>query len=486
MIQAAGAGSSSSNSYNHSVSRSTELLSCARTALKIAKSRQAKASEAQGQGATVGDKDQWCTNLNPADLELYNPQNYHDVYTEQEIAQDGLTLLQTMESQLAILEQLVRRRGHTNDPTEEIGITVQRLEHDAKELAAVIATLVPTSTAAITMQRRKHCEAVQQWFQQAAQQRAAKLKQILAVRGAVLQEQAQRRQRFQTTAAINSASSQQQRNYAAASALFSLPPPPPAKPKESEVNSAFTATASGISSVSSTPHHQPQQYQSALTSADTSVSSAPSPTATTKANGAPTAIATAATFSNYGAGQHAHRAPSVTASAAAYGAVSISAAGYGGTAGYGGSRANASFYAGQAHSATSGMRQRKVGGIGGSGTSATNDLFDSNNHNQQQQQLLQRQQERQTAQRRHEALQAEKSLVSLGNMYGKMATLIHQQSDVLENIEDDVEAAAGDVRAGHAEISTLYALKKGNRALILKVFGLLIFFIVFMRFYVRK
>jgi t-SNARE complex subunit (syntaxin) len=54
---------------------------------------------------------------------------------------------------------------------------------------------------------------------------------------------------------------------------------------------------------------------------------------------------------------------------------------------------------------------------------------------------------------------------------------------VIDNIEDDVEAAHGDVKAGQEEITTLYSIKKGNRALILKVFGLIIFLIIFLRFY---
>jgi SNARE domain len=61
--------------------------------------------------------------------------------------------------------------------------------------------------------------------------------------------------------------------------------------------------------------------------------------------------------------------------------------------------------------------------------------------------------------------------------------LIAQQAEVIDNIEDDVEAAHGDVKAGQEEITILYSIKKGNRALILKVFGLIIFLIVFLRFY---
>ena len=438
--------------YNPSVSRSAELVSCARTALKIAQNRHAKGGGGLANNANATD---WLWNANPADLELYNPQDGESSSfqsPEVETAQDGLTLLRSMESNLSHLQELVRRRGHSNDPTEEIGRTVQRLEQDAKELAAVIATLAPTRSSSgsgsgsMGMQRRRHWEAVQQWFQHAAQQRATRLKQILAVRGMVLQEQAERRRRFQTTTSGNQ--NQQQ--------LFSLPPPLPPVMKQKLTGSQQPTY----------PLAQP-------------------PTPTTTALATSTNNTAYASYPNTTsvAGQAANQTPSAAPLASTrynYGSRTSASVGYGGTANR---SANASLYAGPSHSATTGMRQRRAGG--------NNDNTSSNNnseyHYQQQQQLLQeRLQERQTARRRQEAQQAEKSLAELGTVFGKMATLIHQQSDVLETIEDDVEAAAFDVRAGHTEITTLYSLKKGNRALILKVFGLLIFFIVFMRLYVRK
>ena len=64
-----------------------------------------------------------------------------------------------------------------------------------------------------------------------------------------------------------------------------------------------------------------------------------------------------------------------------------------------------------------------------------------------------------------------------------MSTLISQQGEVVNKVEDDVEAALGNVGAGEQEIQTLYTIKRGNRGLILKVFGILIFLIIFMRFY---
>ena len=50
-------------------------------------------------------------------------------------------------------------------------------------------------------------------------------------------------------------------------------------------------------------------------------------------------------------------------------------------------------------------------------------------------------------------------------------------------IEDDVEAAGLDIDAGHNELVKVYGMTKGNRGLILKVFGILIFLIIFMKLY---
>lgn len=64
-----------------------------------------------------------------------------------------------------------------------------------------------------------------------------------------------------------------------------------------------------------------------------------------------------------------------------------------------------------------------------------------------------------------------------------LKTLLSAQSEQIDKIEDDIHAAAGDVEAGQNVIAEVYSLKKGNRPLILRVFGVLIFVIIFMRFY---
>ena len=93
--------------------------------------------------------------------------------------------------------------------------------------------------------------------------------------------------------------------------------------------------------------------------------------------------------------------------------------------------------------------------------------------------------QRQTQNRLQEAQQAERTLAELGTMFTKMTSLISQQGEVLEKVEDDVEAGLQEIIGGENEIQNLYAIRKGNRGLIIKLFSLLIFFIIFMRFYAR-
>jgi hypothetical protein len=498
-------------SYSHAVCRSAELLSCAKTAVKIAQSRHAKQEQVQQQqqenGATgsASEQQQWFSHLNPADLELHNPALWQR-HPSSEVLEDGLTLLRTMESELKHLEGLVRRRGHTNDPTQEISAAVLALEQDAAELTGIVQTMVPVEHRGggnHNSQRQRHWKAVQQWFQSIAQRHAAKLKEILAVRGTVLAEQARRRQRFQTTTTTNGNTNKATTTAqsAAVNALFARPPPkpkavvlPPSPP------GVFTFPAAPHSAVETPEEQTPMQQQlpSSHPAAAAAAQGPPlaplatAPTAVTNGgvHSAPPTAAASNPFAAYN--NHHHRPPPAattvpTVRSGGYSYYSSSGAGGGGyggvqAAGYGGSASNTSYYTGHHHQHAvtdtgTGIRQRR------SDNTSTNTTAGAA---QQHQQLAMRQQERQTASRVNEAKQAEKSLAALGTVFGKMSTLIAQQSETLEKVEDDVEAACLDVAAGHAEITTLYSIKKGNRMLILKVFGLLIFLIVFMRFYAKR
>jgi hypothetical protein len=465
--------------YSAAVSRSAELVSCAQTAVKIAQSRHAKQQQQQQHESMT---EQWFTRINPATLRLYDASKSSSTQQKSSsltLSDDGLTLLRTMAQELNHLEGLVRRRGHSNDPTNEISASIRALEQDAAELTIVIQTLIPAgvSRSRSDSQRHAHYQALQAWFQAAAAQHAARLKQILAVRGTVLAEQATRRQRFvhSSTAANTATANSTATATAAANALFALPPPKPPPPP---AKSSLPSTIPVATSTNSTNDNGIHKYPAAAAR-----------------------IAQAPPLPLPRNGHHGVTSPSVATVAAAATAAPALRAGYGGQTRVSyGTSSSSSLYASSNHGSTtnsyneyyqssdsnlyapsssSGMRQRKTD----PGTTTNN----NNNNGYQQQQLVQQHQEqRQSAQRLKEAVQAEKSLAALGTVFGKMSTLLQTQSETLTKIEDDVEAAQFDVKAGQEQISILYAIKKGNRPLILKVYGLLIFLIVFMRFYVKK
>jgi hypothetical protein len=444
--------------YSPAVSRSAELVSCAQTAVKIAQSRHAKQQQQQQQQqqqngeSTTSNQEQWFSRINPADLRLYDStltlQQSQSQSSALSLCDDGLTLLHTMAQELQHLEGLVRRRGHSNDPTAEISASIRALERDAAELSMVIPTLLPVSQPMKRdSQRYAHYQALQAWFQTAASRQAARLKEILAVRGTVLAQQAQRRQRFvhtNTATNTNTTNNSTTATAAAANALFALPPPKPKLPP---------------------PPKPPVAAKGTL----------PTTTLTTNDNGHPATTSAAAPApalqrAGYG-GQRVSSYPTSSSSLYASGNGSTSYNDY--QASYQASADDSNLYA------SSGMRQRK--------TDPGHTPNTSNNNGYPQQQLVQQYQEqRVSAQRLKEAVQAEKSLAALGTVFGKMSTLLQTQSETLTKIEDDVEAAQLDVHAGQEQISILYAIKKGNRPLILKVYALLIFLILFMRFYVQK
>ena len=397
-----------SNAYSHAVSRSSELLSCAKTALKVAKAQHATDRHGHGRRHAPSIEPPWY-HADPQHLRLA-PETADDSSPTIAVCQDALSFLRAMQSTLTTLQSLVRRRGHTNDPTSDIALATRTMEQDAQELAALVQSLTVTATTeAVSTQHARHLELVAAWLQAVASQQTSGLKQVLQVRGTVLADQAQRRKLLQPSAPRNGAASKVK-----------------TKPGQAAMNSPlFTMTAKtnkGAVKPVNAPTAPPATNGNGTTRTRTS---APPPLTPQNGHG-----------------------------------------GSSGYAGYGG-------YGGASYGAT-GMRQRR--------TAPTNHA----NHDdmmQVQSQIQERQAKRETQTRLEQAKQAESTLAELGTLFGKMTHLISAQGEQLEKLEDDVEAAMGDVTAGQEEIQTLYGIKKGNRGLILKVFGVLIFLILFMKLY---
>ena len=421
--------------YSHAVCRSAELLSCAKTAVKIAQSRKQQNSTHDRPNSS-----DYIGNIYPSGLELYNHNNQqqrtHSPLTE--TVDDGLEILDVIESELLRLNELVRRRGQSNDPTQEISASVAAIEKDAAELTSIVQTM--TSRGSIgqlqNQQRQRHIKVIQEWFQIMIQHYAAQLKDVLSVRATVLAEQARRRGIFQPNVPTT--------NAAAISTLST------AYSSTTNINLSNTNVAQNALFAPLPPRSTPQSMYTHHTP--------------------------------YGESSQELKKSFTRNASTLHGG-----GGYG-SGGYGGINCTLSSGIGSDSTASeTGMRRRKQQ-YSNTMNGGTDVLENSSEINQQKQFAVfeQQQQNRQTAARLKEARQAEQSLAALGTIFGKMSTLIVQQSETLNKIEDDVEAANVDVNAGHSEITTLYSIKKGNRMLIIKVYCLLIFLIVFMRFYAIK
>lgn len=81
--------------------------------------------------------------------------------------------------------------------------------------------------------------------------------------------------------------------------------------------------------------------------------------------------------------------------------------------------------------------------------------------------------EQNARQRLDHALDVEKEIGKLGEVFSRFAGLVAQQAEVVERLDDDVEGARSEVDAGHSELSRAHERITRNRALYLKIFGVL-------------
>ena len=422
--------STSVSSYSAAVNRSSELLSCAQSALKIAQQKQHAQPQqhAQRTGALP---------LLPQELHLaamHNDMSSSLSSSSSLIAwqEECLSWLRSLQTILQHVQGLVRRSGQSNDPTHELTVQTQRFEQAIQHLKQALH--LPQDDNAdrkAAAKRRSQVESHQYWIREwcaaVAQHYGQEWQATLKVRAQVLQRQAKRRQQFVTTTSNSSSST------TTTPSSLSRRPLNNTTSASLQRNPLFAATAA------------PPPSRHSYRPTTTSVGSAP-----TRTTGYPSSSSSSY---YYGGG----------------------ATNTGGASGYGG--------------ISTGMRHRKGGGGGTMSSSMRHMDPDEStvesHHSQANTQVQQQQfQPRASAQRRlHEARQAEQALHSIGTMFGKLSSLVSQQAEVLEKVEDDVEAASVNVQAGHDEITTLHAIKKGNRSLILKVFGMLLFLILFLRLY---
>jgi len=73
----------------------------------------------------------------------------------------------------------------------------------------------------------------------------------------------------------------------------------------------------------------------------------------------------------------------------------------------------------------------------------------------------------------------ESTIVELGGIFQQLAHMIKEQEEVMVRIDANVEDAALNVEAGHAEILKYFKNVTSNRWLMVKIFGVLIIFFIF-------
>ncbi|RYH24221.1 hypothetical protein EON65_17000 [archaeon] len=66
----------------------------------------------------------------------------------------------------------------------------------------------------------------------------------------------------------------------------------------------------------------------------------------------------------------------------------------------------------------------------------------------------------------------------MGEMFTQMASLVAEQGETITRIEDDVEEGLMHTTEAKDHIQRVYDITKGNRSMIIKVFAILLFFIL--------
>ncbi|CAH4038361.1 syntaxin-5 [Pieris brassicae] len=73
----------------------------------------------------------------------------------------------------------------------------------------------------------------------------------------------------------------------------------------------------------------------------------------------------------------------------------------------------------------------------------------------------------------------ESTIVELGGIFQQLAHMVKEQDEAIGRIDTNIAEAEMNVEAGHREIMKYFQSVTGNRALMFKVFGVLIFFFIF-------
>jgi len=104
---------------------------------------------------------------------------------------------------------------------------------------------------------------------------------------------------------------------------------------------------------------------------------------------------------------------------------------------------------------------------------------------QQQQMMVQYQQEDYTTSRATAVENIERTIVELGGVFQQLATLVAEQGDKLQRIDENIDNSVDFVDRGHTQLMKVWHNVSGSRMLIVKLFLVLIVFaVIFIVFFV--
>jgi len=446
--------------HNHAVSRSKELLACARTALRQIQNEQNKKSASDGGGKnTTHVNNVTPLQIKPNQLQLWkattnNDPQQHEYELEHEpqqniLLEDASIAVQATERSVINLERLVRRRGHTNDPTGDIDACMTDFKSCMGEIMASaqsIRNVANHKKYRQLLQCRKHYQVIATSVEGRGKELTERFQKALAVRSHVLKMQAQRKKMLVTTS-TSAATADTANNDNPSSNKNSVN-----KSSKTTVRSAYNMQQSAQFNsplFTMTGLNAPSSNNGGIQNSNVgNGTSTPAYADATTVNGT--------TSANMGMRRRVGHNTSSSSN---------------GSSAYGYSKQSSSSY----------YRNHYTSSYGS--VSSSNNPYQDTSASSMQAQVQERKAARDTKARLDNARQVESAIAELGQMFGKMANLVASQQEVVDKIEDDIEAAAVQVNSGADEIQKVFTMVQGNRGLIIKVFALLIFFILFFKLY---
>ncbi|ETK85079.1 hypothetical protein L917_09838 [Phytophthora nicotianae] len=79
--------------------------------------------------------------------------------------------------------------------------------------------------------------------------------------------------------------------------------------------------------------------------------------------------------------------------------------------------------------------------------------------------------------------QIESHIVDIGQLFGRLSTLIHEQGGLVRRIDDNVEESLVNVSSGEHELLKYFSSLSNNRMLALKISAILLVFLIFFMFF---